>query len=234
MKRNVIKRLTEREHYLIRPDTYIGGIESKSMEFLILENGKFEYQTVEYVPGLLKIIEEIFDNSIDEAIRTEFQFANQITVTFNKHSIVIKDNGRGVPQDPLDDGSLMAVVAFTEPRAGTNFEEDTKADGSIGRNGIGSFATNVFSTKFKVITEDGTNRLEIECENNLESFDFKQSKSSKHGTIVEFFPDLKRFGCSEEDGIAPVYAKLISQRMVHLTQMFPIKFTLVDNLNDLF
>lgn len=232
MKQNIIKRINEREHYLIRPDTFIGGVETRTKEFLIQDGDKFVFRTMEYVPGLLKIIEEIFDNSIDEAIRTNFKFANDIKVKFTKSTIVISDNGRGVPQIPMDDGTLMAVAAFTEPRTGTNYDVETKAEGSIGRNGVGSFATNVFSKIFNVTTDDGDNRLVIKCENNLESFDFTQTKLKKTpGTLVEFQPDLSRFGLTE---IEPIYIELIRQRMIHLVQQFPIKFTLLDETKELF
>ena len=232
MKQNIIKRISERDHYLLRPDTFIGGIEDRTKEFLIEEDSKFVLRTLNYVPGFLKIIEEILDNSIDEASRTNFKFANDIKVKFTKTSVMISDNGRGVPQVAMDDGTLMAVAAFTEPRTGTNYDDETKAEGSIGRNGVGSFATNVFCKKFNVITDDGTNRLEISCENNLDSFDFKQTKLKKApGTTVEMEPDLERFGLSE---IEPIYIELIRQRMIHLAQQFPIKFTLLDETKDLF
>jgi len=231
MKQNVIKRLSEIEHYLARPDTFIGGVELRTREFLVCRDGNFVYETVEYVPGLLKIIEEILDNSIDEAIRTNFKYANDITVKFENGRITVKDNGRGVPQDLMEDGTPMAVAAFTEPRAGTNFDEATKAEGSIGRNGVGSFATNVFSTLFNVTTDDGKSRLELKCKDNMSSFEFKTSPNKNHGTTVEFKPDLTRFGLKD---VEPIYVDLIKQRMIHVAQMFPIKFTLIDNSREIF
>jgi len=231
LKQNIIKRLTEIDWMLERPDTIIGGVEPRTRETLTMKDGKFSYDTIEYVPGLAKIIDEIFDNSIDEAIRTNFKFASEIIVKFENGTITVKDNGRGVPQTLMDDGTPMAVAAFTEPRAGTNFDSTTKADGSIGRNGVGSFAANVFSKKFKVITDDGSNRLTLTCVNNMESFEFEQKPVKSKGTTVEFQPDLKRFGVEILDSI---YVELIKQRMVHLAQMFPIKFTLIDNSQELF
>lgn len=231
MKQNIIKRLSEIGWMLERPDTIIGGVEPRTRETLIMKDGKFEYETIEFVPGLGKIIDEIFDNSIDEAIRTNFKFANEINVKFENGTITIKDNGRGVPQTLMDDGTIMAVAAFTEPRTGTNYDEATKAEGSIGRNGVGSFAANVFSKKFKVITDDGTTRLTLVCQNNMESFEFTQTPIKTRGTTVEFQPDLKRFGVETLDSI---YVDLIKQRMVHLAQQFPIKFTLIDNSQELF
>jgi len=231
MKQNIIKRLTEIGWMLERPDTIIGGVETRQREFLVQRNGKFVYEMVDYVPGLLKIIDEIFDNSIDEAIRTNFKFANEITVKFESNKILVKDNGRGVPQILMEDGTIMAVAAFTEPRTGTNYDSETKAEGSIGRNGVGSFAANVFSKKFKVITEDGTTKLTIECKDNMSEFSFKQVPSKGRGTTVEFEPDLARFGLSK---LELIYADLIGQRMIHLAQQFPVKFTLINNLDELF
>ena len=40
----------------------------------------FEYKEITYIPGFLKIIYEIIDNSVDEAIRTNFKYAKNIGV----------------------------------------------------------------------------------------------------------------------------------------------------------
>ena len=206
---------------------YIGSISNTKKEMLILQDNKFVYKEVEYNPGFMKIFDEILDNSIDEAIRTNFQHANTISITYNKGSFTIEDNGRGVPQQPSLDGTPQAVIAFTEARAGSNFDEATKANG-IGTNGIGSYLTNVYSTKFSVETSDGKNTLTLKCDSNAinQSYDIKKSK--KQGTKVSFTPDLEKFGMSQIDDI---YFELIMNRTFHLSQSFPlIKFNI--NFNE--
>jgi len=225
VKANVIVKMSDREHCLARPSMYIGGISEVTKEILQLEEGRFIYKEVTYNPGFLKIFDEILDNSIDEAIRTNFQYATNIKISYNKkkNEFSIEDDGRGIPQTIAHDNLPQAVIAFTEARAGSNFSEDTKANG-IGTNGIGSFLTNVYSKRFVVRTYDGKNELTLVSVNNAESFSFDTKASSKQGTTVSFVPDLERFGMSE---VNETYFSLIENRCFHLAQSFPeIKFKL--------
>jgi DNA gyrase/topoisomerase IV subunit B len=77
IKENVIKQLSDKEHVLLRPGQYIGAsVLTKCSTFILnKETEKFEYKEIEYVPGFLKIIYEILDNSVDEAIRTNYTYA---------------------------------------------------------------------------------------------------------------------------------------------------------------
>ena len=98
------KILNDIQHILLRPNTYIGAVDEALYNEYILENGKIDYKEVAYVPGFIKIICEFLDNCIDEAIRTNFAFANKISVSFNdiKKMITIEDNGRGIPVEQID------------------------------------------------------------------------------------------------------------------------------------
>ena len=223
MKQNIIKKLSDRSHIRLKSGMYIGSKTLTSKELLVVEDGKFRYKEVSYVPGLLKIIDEILDNSVDEAIRTNFQFADQISFTYKDGQITIEDNGRGVPIAPGHDDIPQAVIAFTEARAGSNFSDETKANG-IGTNGVGSFLTNVFSTNFKVETKDGKEKLTLVSINGAESFDYDVEKhiTTKPGTKVTFTPEYEFFGI---DGLESIYFTIIENRLLHLAQSFPkIKF----------
>ena len=90
------KVLTPREHVILRPNMYVGSVAYEPHERFLF--GK--YQSVSYVPGLVKIIDEIIDNSVDEGIRTDFKFANKIDIRFDllEGSVTVVDNGRGIPQ----------------------------------------------------------------------------------------------------------------------------------------
>lgn len=207
---------------------YIGSIVETEEERLMIVNETLEYQTIKYNPGLWKIIDEIFANSLDEAIRTNFKFATNITVTFNRDSVTISDDGRGVPQTIADNGLPMAVNAFTMMMTGTNFSEETKADASIGTNGVGSFATNVFSKEFIVDTYDGMNHLNLHCKNNMDEMNHTVRKSKTScGTTIKFKPDFERFSIIELDDVYPI---MMANLMTHLAQVFPIKFTLINNI----
>ena len=77
---NTIVELTDREHVLKRPSMYIGGIDLTSSNEYILENNKITNKEVQYVPALVKIINEIIDNSVDIAIKTNFEICNLVQV----------------------------------------------------------------------------------------------------------------------------------------------------------
>ena len=82
MQVNKIKQLSEREHMLLRPGQYIGATTLTTIPTFIFneDTNKFEYSHASYVPALLKIISEIIDNALDEAVRTDFKYANKINI----------------------------------------------------------------------------------------------------------------------------------------------------------
>lgn len=223
MKEQVIQKLTEREHVLQRQDMYLGSIQPISHNGFFLEKDKFVWKEYRCVDGLIKIINEIIDNSIDEAVRTDFKHAKNIKVYIdNGNQVRVIDDGRGIPikKVGLQDGTeeWMPVLAFTHARAGSNFDDSDRK--GIGMNGIGSFVTNCFSNKFTVETKNAGQRLVLTCKNNLESYnvDVTKLKTRDSGTTVTFKPDLPRFGLEKIDDL---HASLIEQRLIHLAMCFP-------------
>ena len=119
-----IKKLTEREHIIVRPSMYIGAVDlTKSTEYLY-EDGKIQLREVHYVPGLIKIINEIIDNSVDVAIKTNFKFSDTITVKMTHDCVEVTDNGTGIPVVKNTDGQYLAELAWGHARAGSNFDDD--------------------------------------------------------------------------------------------------------------
>ena len=138
MKVNKIKQLSERDHMLLRPGQYIGATTVSQVPAFIFNESenKFEFSQVSYVPALLKIISEIIDNALDEAVRTDFKYANKINIEISDTTVKVSDNGRGIPLDvDQDSGVSQLELALAYPRAGTNFNDDER--NSIGMNGIG-------------------------------------------------------------------------------------------------
>lgn len=190
-----IVALSERDHILARPNMYIGGVAPSSKdEWVLNDEGKVEKRSLTYSDGLYVIIKEILENSLDEYIRTNGRYSNKITMDVKEDKITIQDNGRGLPVEQGDDGEWMPVTAFTKLRAGSNFSDDDRK--TIGTNGYGSSATNVFSKHFEVVTCDGKKKLKLVCKDNLSAkkFTVTDSPEGKVGTKVTFLPDYKRFG----------------------------------------
>jgi len=58
----IYQKKTQLEHILLRPDTYIGSVEVCSSPMWVFENEKMVYRSINYVPGLYKIFDEILVN----------------------------------------------------------------------------------------------------------------------------------------------------------------------------
>ncbi|MCQ2816683.1 MAG: hypothetical protein MJ252_05375 [archaeon] len=61
------KKLSQYEHILTRPDTYVGSLEFQKERLWVFnsETQKMELRDVNYVPGLFKIFDEIIVNAAD-------------------------------------------------------------------------------------------------------------------------------------------------------------------------
>jgi len=227
MKQNDIEIKTDIEHLLLVPEMYIGSMSLMTDTILVLDNNKFVYKDITYVHALFKIFQEIVDNSLDEFSRTNGKYSTKIDITITEKSVEITDNGRGIPVKKIEGTNIYQPrAAFTMSRAGSNFQNKSSKK-EIGTHGVGSFACNVFSKVFEVITDDGISKYKLICKDNLSSIDEKILKSSKQGTAVYFEPDLEKFNLKKIDD---VYTYLMENRLHFLSMCYPgIKFTLNGN-----
>lgn len=215
--------LTPREHVQRRIGMYMGSAAKEQVERFVMG----EWKVATYVPALTKMIDEILDNSVDEAIRTKFEYANKIDVTVRGNRVAVMDNGRGIPQEDVLDATTgtkipRPVAAWTKTNAGTSFNDDRV---TIGTNGVGSAATNFLSAEFVGQTwRDGT-KITVQCLDGGAKVDVKKSKHDGHGTMVHFVPDFKWFETKSLDELDTL--TLLEDRLVSLQLAFPeIKFTL--------
>lgn len=224
IKENIIEQLTDVQHCLLRPGQYIGSITLTKTSTFILDKktDTFSYQEIEYVPGFLKIIYEVLDNSVDEAVRTNFKKATNISVSIDEKTaeVTVEDDGRGIPLDNMK-GSSMSMLegALTCLRAGSNFNDD-EGRTLLGMNGVGSSLTNIFSKKFTAEVHDGKRKGVLECSDNLSNkkCTITSKISKKTGTKISFIPDLSRFGLKKID---QTHVDLVHQRIVFLSITYP-------------
>lgn len=221
MTQDVFKILSDKEAALLNSDMFIGSVVTETHDVLV--DGQFV--PMSYVPGLLKLVDEVIDNSVDEAIRTDFKFANQIEVTVKDNTVTVKDNGRGIPQDmimtPEGETIPRPLGAWTRARAGSNFNADRKTGG---KNGIGSALTNFFSDMFVGETSNGTTKVTVHCTNNADNVSYTTGKSTVCGTTVTFVPDFTRFDVFT---INDDFVTIVRSRLLSLAVNFPgIKFKL--------
>lgn len=215
------KVLDEREHILARPSMYIGSTSLES-HYTYIDGA---YTELRVVPGLIKVINEIIDNSTDEYIRTNGKFANKIDIVIgtalDPNIVSVSDNGRGIPVEKID-GVWRPELVWTRARTGTNFDDNDRV--TIGMNGVGSFITNVFSTSFSAYTSDGKKSYALESGDNALKSKSKTGKDSSKGTSVTFRPDMSRF---EVDEITLDHVKWLRNRLLNMVVCFPkLQFTL--------
>jgi hypothetical protein len=66
----IYQKKTQLEHILLRPDTYIGSVEFISQPMWVFdpENKRMVFRSINFVPGLYKIFDEILVNAADNKV----------------------------------------------------------------------------------------------------------------------------------------------------------------------
>jgi DNA topoisomerase-2 len=219
-----IKKLTDREHILLRIGMYAGSPKPIKEKRYLIEDNKFVEKEITYIPALVKIVEEIIDNSVDAFVDTGFQNNPKLKITLEKDHFIVEDNGPGIPNKKIHN-EWMCEVAWGEAKAGSNFEGERK---SVGQNGVGSYLTNVLSKKF--IGENHNNGIKVICKwnDNAQNKLIKDGKTSKTGVKVEVWPDFERFNRKQ---FSPNELKVLETRVKMLALTYPeIKFYLNKDL----
>ena len=239
MSEHKFEVLTGRLQILQRPTMWIGAVNKTTQKMFILTDDKVEHREIEYVPGFKKICDDILDNSLD-ALIAHSNASGSIKVKIDEEKVSIEDDGPGIPvvkkklseieekNLPAEEArqiknSYLPQLAWTRLFSGSNFQ-DGENKTTIGAHGVGSTATAIFSTKFIGKTDDGKKSCVVKSLDNMEKVSCKVGDTSgKSGTVVEFWPDLKRFGLEKID---QVYFDLMYQRLLCLAITFPkIKFS---------
>lgn len=210
-----IKVLSDREHIYQKTEMYAGGASEIESEHYIIDGGLHK-KTLRYVPAVLKIINEVIDNAVDVHIKTPTASKPLVEITMTKDTVSVSDNGCGIPVKQNDDGIWLPRVCWGFARSGGNF--DLKENSGLGTFGVGSYITNVLSTKFVGTTCDSKKSYTVAFENNAETFSEAITPSTKSGTTVTFMPDLSRFNITE---LSDVYIELVKQRLLNLKMAFP-------------
>ena len=213
------KLLSDVEHVLLRPSSFIGSVVTEKSNQYILEGNKFVQKEVNLNPGFIKLFDEIISNSSDESKR-KGTLLNTIKVDVDKYegTISIYDNG-GIPVVIHKELNVyIPQMIFGMLRTSSNYD-DTENRSWVGTNGLGSKCTCIFSTYFEVETADGKNKFNMYWNDNMKFHSLaKVTKTSQHYTRITYTPDLKRFGmtCIDDDAI-----KLIEKRVYEVAGCNP-------------
>lgn len=186
--------LSEIDHVLQKSGMWIGSKNLTTKSFFIFQDEHMIQKDLEYIPGLLKIIDEIISNSVDEFRRPDNLGLTEIKIQMiGSSTIRVRDNG-GIPVAMHKTaGMYVPEFLFGQLRTSSNYDNSDDRVG-VGTNGVGSALTNILSKRFKVITCDGKKKCEVEWTNNSK----KKSepiitKCKEHYTEIEFEPDLDQF-----------------------------------------
>lgn len=221
-KQENFSMLNDTEHVLAKIPMYAGSDKLSLISSYVLENGVMIKKDIEAVPAINKLISELIDNSVDEYIRTNGEYANKIEVTINGNTVNVKDNGRGIPVKKVQTykgEDWQPKLSWTELKAGTNFSSENET--TIGTFGVGSSLCSILSTEFIGISNDGENSCKVHCKNNNETIDVKVTKTNKHGCDVTMNIDMKRFASSKLNVIDDNHLKLVEQRLLNLSVTYP-------------
>lgn len=174
------------------------------------------------VNGLHHLIWEIFDNSVDEALAG---FANEIKLILKKDgSVVIEDNGRGIPVDLHSNGKTGVETVFTELHSGGKFNNDTyKTSGGL--HGVGSSVVNALSSKLYVTIYRNSKIYETKFEygDKIIQNTTEIGSTNKKGTKVQFWPDYPIFKN------AKISYEIVSERLREASFLLSgIKITIYD------
>ena len=184
-----IKTLEGIEAIRLRPGMYIGSIGPAGVRHITLE---------------------IISNAVDEYLNGH---CTECSIAVDKDgTIMIKDNGRGVPFGKAEDGSEVLVNVYTKLHTGAKFDSDGKTgyNTSGGMNGVGAKATNALSKDFYVQSRrDG--KVATATFKKGELVDYQEKKivgwNGETGTTVIFTPDETIF----KEGIHLEYTALKKQ-----------------------
>lgn len=109
-----IEQLTQLEHVIKRPDTYIGSVErsEKQMWVYNTELSCMEMREVSFVPGLYKIFDEILVNAADNKQRDKNMETIKVTVDREKGEISVFNDGRGIPIEIHEASNQKLLLYF--------------------------------------------------------------------------------------------------------------------------
>ncbi len=147
--------------------------------------------------GLHHLVYEIVDNSIDEALAG---YCKNIQVTLRKDgSVMVKDDGRGIPVDMHPSGKSGLEMVASSLHAGGKFDKKAyKVSGGL--HGVGMGVVNGLSEWMSIEVHHSGRVHTIGYSRGKLREPFKVGgETSERGTTVSFKPDAQIFPSTEFD-----------------------------------
>ena len=210
------QKVTQYEHILKRPDSYIGSIEFQKEKLWVYnsETEQLEFRDVKYVPGLFKIFDEILVNAADNYQNDKSMKYIKVEIDRKNNRIKVKNGGKGIPIEIHKKYKMyVPQLIFGNLLTSSNYNDDVKKV-TGGRNGYGAKLTNIYSKTFIVETADESTGKKYyqKFYDNMLKFNepIIEDYSKEDFTCITFEPDLPRFGMTElDDDIVALFEKRV-------------------------
>ena len=212
----IYQKLSQYEHILKRPDSYIGSIEFQKERLWVYNNEteKLEFRDIKYVPGLFKIFDEILVNAADNYQIDKTMKYIKVDIKQKENKIKIKNGGKGIPiQMHSKYNMYVPQLIFGNLLTSSNYDDNIKKV-TGGRNGYGAKLTNIYSKTFIVETADKETGKKYTQKFYNNMLNFNEPKIEDYDkedfTCITFEPDLERFGMKElDDDIIALFEKRV-------------------------
>ena len=218
------------KHIKELPDTYVGSSICEDKELYIYENDKILKKSVNWVPALYKIFDEIIVNAIDNHTRTKREKENnlkkmvrvmsklEVNIDKNTGVISVLNDGEGIEIKKIDTEKKKNIyvieLIFGELLTSENFKDGTEKKVTGGKNGYGAKLTNIFSKSFTVESVDRKQKL-LYKQTWTENMEKKEEpvitpyKDAPY-TKITFLPDYNRFGLDNlTDDLYSIFTKRV-------------------------
>lgn len=162
-----IKTLSPREQIRLRPGMYIGKLGDGS----------------QFDDGIYVLFKESIDNSIDEFI---IGAGKKIECSLRANAILIRDYGRGIPLEKLED--CFSIANTSGKYGGEAYHK------SVGLNGIGGKCINFLSSSFTSTSYRDGKYKTITYKQGIKISEDSGMTSEKNGTFISYEVDREIFG----------------------------------------
>jgi len=225
---NKYQKMTDIEHILKKPDTYIGTIEPADTVEYVMDAAAaagvdattttpalLTRRNISYIPGLYKLFDEGMVNMRDHVVRQAQAVADgkpdalpvttlEVEIDPADGTIHMTNDGNGIDVAQHPEHKLwIPEMIFGHLRTSTNYDENKKEKIVGGKNGFGFKLVLIWSVWGRVETVDHVRGLKYiqEFKNNLSEIVppvITKSKVKPY-TRVSFRPDYARFGIASNN-----------------------------------
>ena len=233
------QKMTDLEHILKKPDTYIGSIQmTECTEYTTMtpEGGaevSIGLATFTHIPALYKLVDEGLVNMRDHVIRQAQAIKDgkpdalpvtciEVEVDAATGIVTMTNDGNGIDiaQHP-EHKMWIPEMIFGHLRTSTNYAEDKKEKIVGGKNGFGFKLVLVWSTWGSVETVDHVRGLKYtqEFKANLTEIcppKITKCTTKKPYTRISFRPDYARLGIA---GLTPDMTALFMKRVYDIAAL---------------